>query len=147
MVACEISHCYEFHSGTKGCFYDPGGIFLALQSVQIRPAALLSPCTQDTRSVYSMSVQNLIFFLFFTTESEGEGVDYWFDVTNWSFCKHALQSRLWRQTRSRATPLLNRSWTKDAWFFESFQAYKMAGFVRRRKKWPRCVSNECKASF
>lgn len=87
------------------------------------------------------------FFFFFTTESEEEWVDYWFDGTNWSFCKHALQNRLWRQIRSRATPLLNLSWTKDAWFFESFQVYKMAGFVKRRKKWPLCVSNGCKDSF
>ena len=28
--------------------------------------------------------------------------------------------------RNRRTPLLTRSWTKNAWFFVSFEAYKMA---------------------
>ena len=45
-----------------------------------------------------------------------------------------MQSRFWRQIRSRTTPLLTRPWTKDACFFSSFEAYNMAGFVRRRKK-------------
>ena len=59
-----------------------------------------------------------------------------------------MQSRLWCQIRSRPTPLLTHLWTKDAWFFASFEAYKLAGFVRRRKKkGPQCLLNQCKDSF
>lgn len=124
-------------------WWDFFGSLISTNSSRGSPIALYSRytlCVLDVRAKSHL-------FSFFTTESEGEWVDYWFDVTNWSFCKHALQSRLWRQIRSRATPPLNRSWTKDAWFFESFQAFKMARFVRRRKKWPRCVSKGCKDSF
>ena len=45
-----------------------------------------------------------------------------------------MQSRLWCQSNSRATPLLTLLWTKDAWRFASFEAYKMGGFIGRRKK-------------
>ena len=61
--------------------------------------------------------------------------------------KTCFQSRLWRQIRSRPTPFLTQSWTKDAWFFTSFDAYKMARFVKRRKKSPHCASNRCRDSF
>ena len=47
---------------------------------------------------------------------------------------NAMQISFWRQNRNRPTPLLTRSWTKDAWIFTTFEAYKMAGFVRKRKK-------------
>ena len=45
---------------------------------------------------------------------------------------NTMSISLWRQIRSRPTFLLTWSRTKNAWFFASFEAYKMAGFVRRR---------------
>ena len=41
----------------------------------------------------------------------------------------------------------NQVVNKSCLVFASFEAYKMAGFVRRRKKWAKCVSNRCKNSF
>ena len=52
-----------------------------------------------------------------------------------TLCKHACkvdcEVKSWTDP---GTPLLTWLWTKDAWFFASFETYKIAWFVKRRKK-------------
>ena len=50
-----------------------------------------------------------------------------------TICKHACKVDCDVKSATGSTPLLTQSRTKDAWFFASFEAYKMAGVVRRRK--------------
>ena len=50
-----------------------------------------------------------------------------------TICKHACKVDCDVKSATGPTPLLTQSRTKDAWFFASFEAYKMAGVVRRRK--------------
>ena len=48
-------------------------------------------------------------------------------------CLQIVNSMEISEIRNRPTCLLTWLRTKDAWFFASFEAYKMAGFLGRRE--------------